>query len=99
MQRQLKILKTKSFFLFGPRGVGKSTLLHSLFPAKNTYTFDLLDFDLTSRLTHKPSEFSEILHSLPAHIEWVIIDEIQKISSLLDEVHRSIFKNKTYVSL
>lgn len=94
IQRQLKILKTKSFFLFGPRGVGKSTLLHSLFPSKNTYTFDLLDFDLASRLTHKPSEFSEILHSLPAHIEWVIIDEIQKISSLLDEVHRSIFKNK-----
>lgn len=93
-QRQLKLLKTKSFFLFGPRGVGKSTLLHSQFPPETTYTFDLLDFDLASRLTHKPSEFVEILSSLSDRVEWVIIDEIQKIPSLLDEVHRSLFKNK-----
>jgi len=89
-QRTLKLPKGHSFFLFGPRGVGKSTLLESVLPKESTYKLDLLDFDLETRLLNRPGEFAEILQSLPENIRWIFIDEIQKLPFLLNEVHRHI---------
>ena len=88
--RIIKLTSNHSFFLFGPRGTGKSTLLRSIFNESECYYLDLLDFELESRLVQKPQEFSQLLNALPSRVSWVVVDEIQKIPALLDEVHRFI---------
>jgi len=79
------LLKLNSFFLFGPRGTGKSFWIrHSLPKVK---MFDLLDSDVYGRLLRRPRQLGEEI-SAQEHI--VVIDEIQKLPALLDEVHRLI---------
>lgn len=73
-----------SVFLWGARQVGKSTLVKKLFPDAKVY--DLLKSDEYSRLLRKPQLLREELISYD-ETKIVIIDEIQKIPSLLDEVH------------
>ena len=41
--RIVRLSQTNSFFLFGPRGTGKSTLLHELFKKETVHFIDLLD--------------------------------------------------------
>ncbi|MGA1870184.1 MAG: ATP-binding protein [bacterium] len=82
-----------SFFLFGARGVGKTTYLQNYFEPRRTYWFDLLDIELEDRLIKNPRLFSEILSSLEKDISYIIIDEIQKIPKLLDLVHQFLQKN------
>lgn len=87
--RQLE-LPSRSFFLFGPRGVGKSTWLHEKLPS-TTQFFNLLDHSLYLDLLRNPNSLeSKIKHLFPD--QWICIDEIQKIPSLLDEVHRLMEK-------
>jgi predicted AAA+ superfamily ATPase len=70
-------------FLWGPRKVGKTTLLRQRFPHAARY--DLLDTALRTRLLLRPSLLrEELLGSRP---RLVVIDEIQKVPALLDEVH------------
>lgn len=70
-------------FLWGPRKVGKTTLLRRQFPRATT--FDLLDSTLRTELTLRPALLRERV--LAARPRLVIIDEIQKVPALLDEVH------------
>lgn len=91
--RLITIQNNYSFFLFGPRGVGKSTLLKSVLPPDESYFIDLLDFDLETRLLNRPKEFTELVEGLPPKIRWVVVDEVQKAPFLLDEVHRQIEGN------
>jgi predicted AAA+ superfamily ATPase len=81
----------RSFFLFGPRGVGKSTWLK--FNFANARYFDLLDSTLYLELSHSPGKLEAMVGDLPAG-SWIVIDEIQKIPDLLDEVHRLIEAKK-----
>lgn len=83
MQKILDI-QNDSVFLWGARQVGKSTLVKKLFPDAKVY--DLLKSDEYSRLLRKPQLLREELISYD-ETKIVIIDEIQKIPSLLDEVH------------
>jgi len=76
-----------SFFLFGPRGTGKSTWLKSTIVAEKTY--DLLSTREVLRLSRDPSILYDELVHLPRG-SWIIIDEIQKVPALLSEVHRLI---------
>ena len=95
IQRFLKLSNNHSFFLFGPRGTGKSTLIYNIFK-KNSYVFDLLDPELEDRFTKNPSELKQIIEALPS--KYIIIDEIQKIPKLLDIVHSLIEKtNKIFI--
>ena len=75
----------RSFFLFGPRGTGKSTWLKHVFP--NALYLDMLDASLFLELTRDPHRLEAIIGNLPEQ-GWVVLDEIQKIPALLDEVHR-----------
>ena len=79
-----------SFFLFGPRGTGKSTLLKKRFDQSQCLWLDLLDSDVEDRFFRNPSDLYAIVKALPDEIHYVIIDEIQKVPKLLDEVHRLI---------
>jgi predicted AAA+ superfamily ATPase len=89
--RLIKPLKTQSFFLFGARGVGKSTYLKESFllNEKNLY-IDLLDDQQFDRY-YKDHKLIED-YSEQKKYEWIIIDEIQKIPALLDRIHRCIEK-------
>jgi uncharacterized protein len=84
---RLLIPPTRSFFLFGPRGTGKSTWLKQAFP--RAPRLDLLDASLYLELTRDPHRLEAIIGSRPAN-SWVVLDEIQKTPALLDEVHRLI---------
>lgn len=85
-QVDLKALLTgKSYFLFGPRQTGKSSLIaHSL---KDARVYNLLDNALFLDLNRNPGRISE---ELTARDKIVVIDEIQRLPDLLNEVHRLI---------
>ncbi len=90
IQRELQIaplLKKKSFFLFGPRATGKTTLIRQQL-AKKATIIDLLDSRYFLRLSSAPYELETIIAANPADI--IVIDEIQRIPELLNEIHRLI---------
>lgn len=75
----------RSFFLFGPRGTGKSTWLRQVLP--DAFRLDLLDASLFLELSRDPHRLEALIGNRPAGA-WVVLDEIQKVPALLDEVHR-----------
>ena len=80
-----------SFFLFGPRGTGKSTLTKQLWP--EAYFIDLLDPELFRQFSAHPEHLKEKVLALPK-IKTIVIDEIQKVPPLLDVVHSLIEMKK-----
>ncbi len=83
-----RILKNpeQSFFLFGPRGTGKTTWIRDRF--QNALGFDLLDSATFNRLLRNPEDlYTEVAAS---ELDWVVIDEVQRVPQLLNEVHRAI---------
>lgn len=88
--RLLTAPKQKSFFLFGPRGTGKTTWVRSQF--SNSIYIDLLEGETFNRLSAEPSRISALIPR--SFTEWIIIDEIQRVPSLLNEVHRLIETKK-----
>jgi len=88
-KRIINPLKSNSFFLFGARGTGKSSLLADLFPRNSHLWIDLLDPDTETLYSTNPSRLSQTIAARSA-VEWVVIDEIQKAPKLLDVVHREI---------
>jgi len=87
--RLYKYIKSQSFFIYGPRGVGKSNWVKNHFN-KGPY-IDLLRAQTFNELSANPSRLEELI---PPGSEWVVIDEVQKLPSLLDEVHRLIENKK-----
>jgi predicted AAA+ superfamily ATPase len=82
--------KDKSFFLFGPRGTGKTTWVKSKF-TKALY-LDLLEAELFNDLLANPQRLENFI---PKNFnDWVIIDEVQRVPELLNEIHRLIEKSK-----
>ena len=75
----------RSFFLFGPRGTGKSTWLQQVLP--DAFRLDLLDASLFLELSRDPHRLEALIGGRSAGT-WIVLDEIQKVPPLLDEVHR-----------
>jgi uncharacterized protein len=90
IHRTLSPTKTNSFFLFGARGTGKTTLLHQLFTPKSAYFIDLLDPLTEDAFARDPSELEKRVLELPLEKKCIIVDEIQRVPRLLDLVHRLI---------
>lgn len=76
------------FFLFGPRGTGKSTWLKRVF--KPELTFNLLLSRDYLGLSGDPGLLRQRVEALPKGSR-IVVDEIQKLPQLLDEVHALIF--------
>ncbi len=80
----------KSFFLFGPRGSGKTQWLKSNLP--NALYFDLLKAKWRNLFLANPEELGKLI---PKDFEdWIVLDEVQKAPGVLDEVHRLIESHK-----
>ncbi len=87
-QRKLNLRSIKkSFFLWGQRQTGKSSLLKKTF--SDAIYLDLLKSDEFLAFSQRPDLLRERLAPLKKG-ELVIIDEVQKIPALLDEVHHLI---------
>lgn len=88
-RRYLRLLSPpgSSFFLFGPRGTGKSTWAREHFP--DARWFDLLDERRFLELTADPGLFADELRTAVPGSD-VVIDEVQRVPPLLNEVHRAI---------
>lgn len=84
---RLLVPPKKSFFLLGPRGSGKTTWLKHHFKAATR--FDLLDEARYQRYLGDIASFQRELAAVPDG-SWVVIDEVQRLPSLLNEVHRQI---------
>ena len=89
METRPRFLKDpgQSFFLFGPRGTGKSTWLKRGFP--NALYVDLLDPATARDLTSRPERLRELVLGAP-RTRVVVLDEVQKAPALLDVVHALI---------
>jgi predicted AAA+ superfamily ATPase len=76
-----------SFFLFGPRGTGKTTWLRQVLP--DALWFDLLRTHTLLALTRQPESFRQQVEARPRGA-WVVVDEVQRLPAILNEVHALI---------
>lgn len=83
----------QSFFLFGPRGSGKSTWIKKAFP--ESLYIDLLSPDVFREFKARPERLTQLIEGEKKKI--VIVDEVQKIPELLPVVHQTI-ENKKNIS-
>lgn len=83
----------QSFFLFGPRGTGKSTWLKAHYT--NAFWIDLLDPETLRTYLAYPERLKDILKEAPQH-KTVVIDEVQKAPDLLNVVHSLIEEKRGY---
>lgn len=87
-KRQLnlqRLLEPKSFFLFGPRSTGKTTLIKE--QLTNARVYDLLDAEVYQNLLKRPKIIDE--ETLDSK-QIIVIDEVQRIPTILNEVQRLI---------
>jgi uncharacterized protein len=75
-------LPDRSFFLFGPRGTGKTTWLRQQLAKARWY--DLLLEREYLRLLRDPEIFRNEVDALPTG-SWVVVDEVQRMPNLLDQ--------------
>lgn len=91
LNRILEIDPANSFFLFGARGTGKSTLLrHQKFLQKECQWIDLLDPEEEEKYSLRPELLLQEVRAMNKKPKWIVIDEIQKAPKLLNVVHKLI---------
>lgn len=88
--RILNIPELHSFFLFGPRGTGKSTLIKAKFDPVKTFYIDLLLYQTENQYARDPDILYRQVKTLPSTVSTIVIDEVQKLPKLLDIVHKLI---------
>ncbi|MBS0614804.1 MAG: ATP-binding protein [Proteobacteria bacterium] len=93
LKKPLKV--RKSFFLFGPRGTGKTTWLHDQVP--DALFINLLQSEFYNRLSARPAQLRSLIP--PSHLGWIVIDEVQRVPELLNEVHDLIESQRRVFAL
>ena len=81
----------RSFFLFGPRGTGKSTWMKSRYP--DALYIDLLTPAILQSYLAQPGRLIDLIRDNPEKKQ-IIIDEVQQAPSLLSIVHQEIEKKQ-----
>lgn len=94
--RRVASLPQQSFFLMGPRGTGKSTWIKKVLPTATR--FDLLDEASYQRYLGHPAAFGQELRAQSPGT-WVVVDEVQRLPSLLNEVQRAIEEQRLRFAL
>ncbi len=90
-KRSFQAPEKESFFLFGPRGTGKTSFLKQNYP--HALWVDLLDPGEERLFSMHPELLRERLDANSAQ-KHVVIDEVQKIPKILDIVHGLIEEKK-----
>lgn len=85
--------------MFGARGTGKSTLLKAFFQTQKVLWIDLLNPQEEEIYSKNPNILSEQIAKKKPEIEWVVIDEVQKVPSLLNIAHQQIENAKIRFAL
>ena len=85
--RTLRLPLDQSIFLFGPRQVGKSTLIKANFPKETTIFIDLLLADDYNRYMKDPDLLKDEVLARNKSFTHIVIDEVQRIPELLNIVH------------
>jgi len=88
---RLFVAPNRSFFLFGPRGTGKSTMLQKRYP--DALIIDLLDAKTERDYSARPERLYDLIAANPEK-RTIIIDEVQRAPRLLPIVHAILFENK-----
>ncbi len=82
-----------SYFLFGPRGTGKSTWLKRQYP--KALWIDLLDPETLRFYAAGPERLRSIIEENPA-TKTIVIDEVQKAPDILNVVHSLIEEKRGF---
>lgn len=80
----------QSYFLFGPRGTGKSTWIKNRYP--DALYIDLLLPDVFREFSARPERLSQLIEGQSRTT--VIVDEVQKVPQVLPVVHQLIQNKK-----
>jgi predicted AAA+ superfamily ATPase len=99
IRRHLAPSNERSFFLFGARGTGKTTFLRDWFASDDVIWLDLLDPGQEDRYAREPQRLAERVAAARGRLDWVVIDEVQKVPKLLDVVHAEIERSGTRFAL
>ena len=91
-------LPERSFFLFGPRGTGKTTWMRQELSSARWYEL-ILEREVL-RLTRDPGVFGQEVQALPRG-SWVVVDEVQRLPALLNEIQHLISRqgNRVHFAL
>lgn len=90
IKRQIRI-PALSFFLFGPRGTGKSTFVKTLIDRKTLY-IDFLEPGTFRTFASFPETLIKTFYAVKP--EKIIIDEVQKVPEILGVVHKLMEEHK-----
>ncbi|MSR20788.1 MAG: ATP-binding protein [Gemmatimonadetes bacterium] len=80
-----------SYFLLGPRGTGKSSLLSRRHP--DGLRIDLLDAAVERELSARPERLLDLVAPHPRD-QPVVLDEVQRVPELLNAVHQLIERDR-----
>lgn len=94
IERLLSLPFNRTFFLFGARNTGKSSLLHHVFQDKGVLWIDLLNPEEEERYIRNPMSLKQEVLALEDTIHYIVIDEIQKVPALLNVIHHLIETTK-----
>ena len=92
-----------SYFLFGPRGTGKSTLIKKLYPGALKLDFLLPDVErkylanperIVEALDARRQNFGQANGSDQLQNNVIIIDEVQRVPKILTAIHAIIENNQ-----
>lgn len=95
IKREITVPRS-SFFLFGPRGTGKSTYVKSLIDEHTLY-IDFLDPVTFRTYAAFPETLIETVNA--ANPSRIIIDEVQKVPQILEVVHKIMEDQKIHFIL
>ncbi len=94
-KRQFELIGNRqSFFLFGPRQTGKSTLIDALTQGQRVFKIDFLETETVLKYKTNPSLFRSEAEKFIQTQERPIffIDEVQKVPEILDGVQKLLFQ-------
>ena len=92
-------MKTNRFFLYGARGVGKTTFVGQFFVDLRVLKYDLLDSEVEDRFMLHPEDFRDEILAKAGIIGWIQVGEVQKYPKLLNVVYKLIVEKKFQFAL
>ena len=84
---RLPQLPERSFFLFGMKGTGKRAWIDQMIP--DSAYVDMTDEVLRSRLKKYPKFLGQFLQTVMPG-QWVVVNELQRVPSLINEIYSLI---------